>query len=57
MIDINLEVIFKKAMLQSPKMMMVWYKEDDDDDDIYIMMQCGCVTKNDHFLKGLSVYL
>ena len=33
MIDINLEVIFKKAMLQSPKMMMVWYKEDDDDDD------------------------
>ena len=21
------------------------------DDDIYITMQCGCVTKNDHFLK------
>ena len=42
MIDINLEVIFKKAMLQSPKMMMVWYKEDDD--DIYIMMSvCLCV--------------
>ena len=24
---------------------------DDDDDDIYIMMQCLCVTKNEHFLK------
>ena len=30
---------------------------DDDDDDIYIMMQCLCVTKNDHFLKRPSVCL
>ena len=25
-----------------------------DDDDIYIMMQCLSVTKNDHFLLGVS---
>ena len=33
-------------------------KDDDDvgdDDDIYIMMHvCLCVTKNDHFLLGVS---
>ena len=32
--------------------------ESDCDDDIYIMMKCVCVcvfvTKNDHFLLGLS---
>ena len=27
---------------------------DDDDDDIYIMMQCLCVTKNEHSLLGVS---
>ena len=27
---------------------------DDDDDDIYIMMKCMCVTKNHHFLLGVS---
>ena len=26
----------------------------EDDDDIYIMMQCLSVTKNDHFLLGVS---
>ena len=26
----------------------------DDDDDIYIMMQCVFVTKNHHFLLGVS---
>ena len=26
----------------------------DDDDDIYIMMQCLFVTKNEHFLLGVS---
>ena len=28
--------------------------DDDDNDDIYIMMQCLCVTKNHHFLLGVS---
>ena len=27
---------------------------DVDDDDIYIMMQCLFVTKNEHFLLGVS---
>ena len=26
----------------------------DVDGDIYIMMQCLCVTKNEHFLLGVS---
>ena len=26
----------------------------DADDDIYIMMKCMCVTKNHHFLLGVS---
>ena len=26
-----------------------YHDDDDDDDDIYIMMQCLCVTKNEHF--------
>ena len=30
------------------------YNADSDSDDIYIMMQCLCVTKNDHFLLGVS---
>ena len=28
--------------------------DDGDDDDIYIMMQCLFVTKNEHFLLGVS---
>ena len=36
----------------------LWPSDDDDlngDDDIYIMMSvCGCVTKNHHFLLGIS---
>ena len=28
----------------------------DDNDDIYIMMQCLFVTKNHHFLLGVSCY-
>ena len=28
--------------------------DDDDADDIYIMMKCMCVTKNHHFLLGVS---
>ena len=28
--------------------------DENDDDDIYIMMQCVFVTKNDHFLLGVS---
>ena len=31
------------------------YDDDDADNaDIYIMMKCLCVTKNDHFLLGVS---
>ena len=26
----------------------------DENDDIYIMMKCMCVTKNHHFLLGVS---
>ena len=29
-------------------------EDEDDDDDIYIMMQCLFVTKNHHFLLGVS---
>ena len=28
--------------------------DDDDDDDIYIMVKCLSVTKNHHFLLGVS---
>ena len=28
--------------------------DDEDADDIYIMMQCLCVTKNEHSLLGVS---
>ena len=40
-------------------MMKIWRNcddddDDDDEDDIYIMMQCLSVTKNDHFLLGVS---
>ena len=28
--------------------------DDNSDVDIYIMMQCVCVTKNDHFFLGVS---